>query len=192
MVFKSVGVFSATYIFKQSGFPDGGMVTGSFVGADTYLKYNGETGLPDGIIETCSGGRGCSSEQNDAVNNFTIRFSGNTFFDELNELFVASDPFYPEWGLTYKIASNTLSLGYGSCSTRCLPYWNYNGGDYFSGTVKGAIFYTAGDVEPNLPVIYLTTTQQLSVSQVPLPSALGLFSIGIAGLLGISRLRTIN
>lgn len=192
MVFKSVGVISATYLFKQSGFPDSGNVTGSFIGADTYLKYNGETGMPDGIIETCSGGRGCGSEQNDTVTNFTIRFSGNTFFDKLNKLSVASEFFYPEWGLTYKIASNTLSLGYGSCSTRCLPYWNYDGGDYFSGAVKGAIFYTTGDAEPNLPIVYLTTTQQLSTSQVPLPGALGLFAIGIAGLLHISRRSTIN
>ncbi len=149
MCLYSSVVRAVTYIFKQSGFSDGGRITGSFVGADTYLKYNGETGMPDGIIETCSGGRSCDVEQNDKVTNFTIRFSGSTFFDKLNKLSIAQG-FTQGWGLTYKIASNTLSLGYGSCTTTCLPYWNYHGTNYLSDAVKGEIFYSEGGAELRL------------------------------------------
>ncbi|NOU23147.1 MAG: hypothetical protein HOO93_15445 [Methyloglobulus sp.] len=161
------------YTFSQGGFPDGGLVTGSFSGVDRFGTggyshlFNIPPYGPDGIILSCSS-RYCPFPELGEVQSFSIHFSGNPFFESLNNL--------PENGLNnlyYDINTNFLSFGFGTSGTVHNPYtpfWQYDS--------SGSIVFT----DTSGSTIGLGTTDPLLVSQVPLPGALGLFLMGITGL----------
>lgn len=162
------------YTFSQGGFPDGGLVTGSFSGADWFGAYGGGFNIPpsgpDGKIISCSG-RNCPFPEYNEVTSFSIHFSGNPFFENLNNLTGTTLN-----GLYYDISRNLLSFGFGTIDTHNdpnTPFWQYYG-DGGSGSI--------GFADTSGFTIYLGTREPLLVSQVPLPGALGLFLMGITGL----------
>jgi hypothetical protein len=171
----SPSVKAAHYAFKQDGFTDGGIVTGSFDGKDTVgnMDLNGMP-IPDGLITACSG-RSCSEPAYDGVSSFSIHFSGNPLFNSLNDL-----PDTRLGGIYYRIKSNSLMVGFGTRDTSSeLPFMQY---DSEGGLLR--LLTSESD-------FYLTTTQGITVTETPLPGALGLFVTGIAWLSGFRR-RTIN
>jgi PEP-CTERM motif len=184
VAFKGTETFAATYIFKQSGFPDGGMVTGSFVGNDIHgVMPNGQDG-PDGKILRCYG-RQCLNEY-DEVTRYSIQFSGNDDFNRLNKVEAGGQY------LEYNLKTNALTLYHGSSDIFVtFPSMYYRADVRESISPKGRIMFF--DVVNSEDVYFeVTTNQPLTASQVPLPSALGLFVMGLAGLLYLSRRRTIN
>lgn len=180
LVFNSPSINAAHYTFKQSGFTDGGIITGSFDGEDTVgnLDDNG-INIPDGIINVCNG-RACDQQYYDHITSFSIHFSGSSFFRKLNQLADAG-----LYGLEYDIASNTLKLGFGTDDVSGnIPFLSYNAGFFNSGGT--VLLFTDTDVFES------TTPQGLSVSQspVPLPAALCLFLLGLGGISLIRRKTT--
>ncbi|MEQ1544396.1 hypothetical protein [Methyloglobulus sp.] len=159
--------------FKQAGFTDGGIVTGSFDGKDTVgnMDSNGMP-IPDGLITACSG-RSCSEPAYDGVSSFSIHFSGNPLFNSLDDL-----PDTSLGGIDYRIKSNSLMVWFGSRDTSDrLPWMQYNS--------EGMLHLLTSESD-----FHLTTTQGITVTETPLPGALGLFVTGIAWLSGFRRKST--
>ncbi len=197
MGLSSQTVNAARFSFKQSGFNgsvlyfdssegenhvvNGGLVTGSFTAKDTAGKLD-ENGLsiPDGMITVCNHRYCDDNVVYDEVVNFSIHFSGNEMFDSFNQLNNPSSAFYPYLQyLNLDPKANLLKISYSDFYS-AFGYRGESESDHDKGEVlfdNGKFFFSSA------------TQDSLHVSQVPLPSAFGLFAIGVSAMIVLSRRR---
>lgn len=180
MLMASSFAEAAQYTFRQGGFNEGGIITGSFEARDTVGGFdNNGNDAPDGII--CIIFSGCNGPKDDEITKFSIHFSGNSFFDSFNSL--------QETGLrafNFDLQNGNLQLGYGSGRGCCIVdpgFFTYNG--YTTG--RGEVSLVGDRVEEHR----WGTREPLVVSQVPLPGASGLFLAGLAWLFGSFRRKAV-
>ncbi len=191
-VFVSQPSNAAYYKFSLSGFDGigtGGRMTGSFKAQDVATnspdRFSQSKPIPDGIIYYCPrNAHGCwdydaNLQYNDVIKEFNIFFSGNSFFDKLNqydqgklELLILSGNNLRM--IVYPSLVGVQSFGFARAD---LDKSNDDGRGY-------EFYFVDGNTGGRL-----RTIEDFRVSQVPLPGALNLFIMGLA-LLYIARWKT--
>lgn len=178
MALTITSVQAASYRFEQR-FPDGGKVTGTFEGEDTFGKTdsNGNFELgADGFI--CFAEGGCYEvDRSDEFSNFSIHFSGNSEFNSFNNNFGVN-----LMNLFYSIHDNSLAIRYAT------PDIFEGVPGYFEYNHEKIVMYFFDTVNPELNLVdsrEISPLEPITVSQVPLPGALLFFLSAVVGLLGI-------
>jgi hypothetical protein len=161
LVASSLSAQADTYLFSQTGFNGGGILTGSFSGADLDLN---------GILDASYG----------EVSSFSLSFSGGTFAP-------AFTLGYGDLaGLTYQISSgNFLGDNGVNGSGEGIAAWDALH-SYFSGI--GPLAVMGGQIGDASFNPLTTTTSLISVTAVPEPQSFAMLLAGL-GLMGFMARR---
>ncbi len=190
---------AARYHFSQGGYQslEGLKSDGSYKANQgrIYGEFEGDAILDDNLLQ---------------IENISLHFGGNSFFDYLDKNSSKPEFYFGNIDLSYNVATKTLTFvseislselkNYDKefrelsqnelFKVSILPEGLINIGDEQSGKA-GSIFHVwsaliSSDDElikiENLDSIHFETSQHVVVSQVPLPSALGLFFAGLSSL----------
>jgi hypothetical protein len=176
-----------TYYFSQS-FSQNGLISGNFSGEDLFAP-NGKISGDDNFGE--HGGIGPAGEYE--LNNFSLTFTGNTFFRKFN-----CDSCQSLQKLEYDIANNTLMLSVYANKSENNGYWLENlvtGFPNYSDRFAGAKYHYS-DAFPFALAKFLAvspmTVTQTPPLVTPIPGAVFLFGSGLAGLAVLTKRKTID
>lgn len=168
LLFTTSYLFSAPILFNftQSGFGEGAVVTGMFIGND--LDGNGQL-----------------SSRNNEVSDFTMQFSGNSHISPFVLQSVGSNSFGLVYDLNDGALGDGISLDIEGIGIISDFYTYYTG--VGPGGGECGIGIACGFVSDLVNGPISGSSQLVLVSTVPIPTALLLFSSGLIGLIGIGR-----
>lgn len=161
MTLVSPSANATSYIFSQSGFSGGGIITGSFDAVDLNN---------DGQIISFTG----------EVTSFSLAFTGDSVVGNFTHTFSNL------YGLIYDIGSGFLGDGYNGSEEGLASNWGgASGFDYASGLGPANVL---GGRVINIATGATSSSENLiSVTSVPVPDAAWLLGSGLLGLIGVAR-----